>query len=49
VFRLQIDSSYTFYNVKENHTIEVLFAKDVYNLSTTSNPAQGGTTTGSEV
>jgi hypothetical protein len=43
----EIDSSYTFNNVKENHTIEALFSKDTLNVSASCSPVEGGTITGS--
>jgi hypothetical protein len=43
----KIAKSYTFNNVKENHTIEVLFSKDTLNISASCSPVEGGTIIGS--
>jgi hypothetical protein len=42
-----IVKSYTFNNVKEDHSIEILFSKDTMSISASSYPAEGGTITGS--
>lgn len=42
----EIVQSYKFSNVKEDHTIEVLFSKDTLNISASGYPSEGGTIIG---